>query len=109
MQLTSSPGWPMGDDGHEVQPAFQHVDVFNALLLITSSDSPKPPTVENPNHQEVRIRRDHQAHAVSVQLPPEPAHEGIEDGRRRTGLGGFVAHAEVLSDRRAPATMPEAQ
>ena len=85
-----------GDDGDKVQP-FQHVDVFNALLLDHFQRFAKAANGENHNHRGQDQGKDHQArlHGVGPAYRQEPAHEGIEDGRRRTGpQGGFVAHAE---------------
>ncbi|SAI11443.1 Uncharacterised protein [Enterobacter hormaechei] len=85
-----------GDDGDKVQP-FQHIDVFNALLLDHFQRFAKAADGENDNHRSQDQGEDHQArlHGVGPAYRQESAHEGIEDGRGRTGpQGGFIAHAE---------------
>ncbi len=77
--------------------SFQHVDVFDALLLDHFKRFAKAANGENHNHRGQDQGEDHQArlHGVGPAYRQETAHEGIEDGRRRTGpQGGFIAHAE---------------
>ena len=84
------------DDGHEVQP-FQHVDVFNALLLDHFQRFTEAANGENHNHRGQDQGEDHQArlHGVGPAYRQESAHEGIENGRRGTcPQRGFIAHAE---------------
>ena len=85
-----------GDDGHEVQP-FQHIDVFDALLLDHFQRFAKAADGKNHNYRGQDQGENHQTrlHGIGPAYRQESAHEGIEDGRGRTGpQRRFIAHAE---------------
>ncbi len=98
MRLTeiTQPPAHQRDNRHEVQP-FQHVDIFDALLLNHFQRIAKAADGNNHDHRGEDQRENHQAglHGIGPANREEAADEGIDNRRRRPGPQcGFITHAE---------------
>ena len=81
---------------HEVQP-FQHVDIFDALLLNDFQRIAKTADGYNHDYRGKDQRENHQAglHGIRPADGEEAADKGIDNCRRRAGpQRGFITHAK---------------